>query len=102
MEVNVLRRVSAAAQEVAVLVVGAEVASRLVLAGPSMQNSALLLTQKTSRQQAVTPRLGGRLLKVAGAWEVAIERIVERGEGAGWDCSRTRTTSRGVTRTISQ
>jgi hypothetical protein len=31
--------------------------------GPAMQNSALLFAKKTSRQQAVTPRFGGRLLK---------------------------------------
>ena len=60
------------------------------------QNLALLLTQKTSRQQDVTPIEPGRFVNEAVA--VADEgRNDESGEGLAWDWSRTRTTSRGVT-----
>lgn len=56
-----------------------------------MQKGEVLFTQKTSRQQAVTPRFFGRLVKD--------ERGGEEDESWGWDwdCRRTRTTSRGVT-----
>ena len=71
------------------------VAAPIVLRlGPAMQNRALLLTQKTSRQHAVTPRFGGRLVNVEGFEESV---AVGRKEEGGWDCRRTRTTSRGVT-----
>lgn len=94
-ELNVLRCVSSTAHSDAA--VAAEAASILVPVELIMQNWALLLTQKTSRQQAVTPRFGGRLLNEVGVEEAAKERTAERDEGVGCDCRRTRTTSRGVT-----
>jgi len=60
--------------------------------GSAMQKGEVLFTQKTSRQQAVTPRLGGRLVKAE-----AKGRGEEEDLGGPWDWRRTRTTSRGVT-----
>ena len=61
------------------------------------QKGDALLTQKTSRQHAVTPRLGGRLEKGGNLVKLeAVKGCFEDGEG-DCDCSRTRTTSRGVT-----
>ena len=62
-----------------------------------MQKGEVLFTQKTSRQQAVTPMFGGRFAKegsLLGKFEG-----VKAGcfEGRDCDCSRTRTTSSGVT-----
>ena len=37
--------------------------------GPATQNGEVLVTQNTSRQQAVTPRLVGRLAKVGEPFE---------------------------------
>ena len=94
-EVNVLRLVSSTAHsaddEAALLGAAAPMAVRL---GPAMQKRALLLTQNTSRQQAVTPRFGGRLLNVVVLGEGV---VVGRKEEGGCDWRRTRTTSRGVT-----
>lgn len=67
----------------------ARVAEEDPLGAAAMQKGEVLFTQKTSRQQAVTPRFFGRLVKDEGARE--------EDEGWGWDCRRTRTTSRGVT-----
>lgn len=94
-EVNVLRLVSSTAQSAAEgpALLGAA-ALMLLRLGSAMQKRALLLTQNTSRQQAVTPRFGGRLLNVGGLGEGV---VVGRKEDAGCDCRRTRTTSRGVT-----
>jgi len=64
--------------------------------GPAMQYSALLFAKKTSRQQAVTPRFGGRELNGFAEVEESCWMAV-RGDWVGWDCRRTRTTSRGVT-----
>jgi hypothetical protein len=62
-----------------------------------MQYSALFPAKKTSRQQAVTPRFGGRALNDFVEDDATFE-IVRKVEGcAGCDCKRTRTTSRGVT-----
>lgn len=61
------------------------------------------VSQKTSRQQAVTPRLGGRAavveVKVSGVRGILERRSVEERWAGVWccDCRRTRTTSRGVT-----
>jgi hypothetical protein len=65
-----------------------------------MQNWALSPNQNTSRQQAVTPRSGGNRLKEA----VYAEKFgaAADGEERPCDCSRTRTTSRGVTVSVSQ
>ena len=61
------------------------------------QKGDVLLTQKTSRQHAVTPRLGGRLEKGGNLVRLeAVKGCFEDGEG-DCDCSRTRTTSSGVT-----
>lgn len=56
-DVKVLRRVSSTAQSVT------ETEEEMMVEGESaaMQTEGVLLTQKTSRQQAVTPRFGGRL-----------------------------------------
>lgn len=94
---NVLRRVSSTAQS-AVAVDGEEreglrfavVREDAVVA---MQNGEVLFTQKTSRQQAVTPRFGGRFVKDDGVLGVGREEDLV----GDCDCSRTRTTSRGVT-----
>lgn len=83
-ELKVRRWVSSAAQS-------EMMASSMTAAceGAATQNWDWFCTQKTSRQQAVTPRLGGSCTKEG--------RRVE-GDGLGcWDCNRTRTTSRGVT-----
>ena len=90
--VNVLRCDSSIAHSelaVAALLIGPALA-------PATQNDALLLTQKTSRQHAVTPRFGGRLLN-DGREE--FEKVCSPAEGDGFCCDwrRTRTTSRGVT-----
>lgn len=94
-EVKVLRLVSSTAHsvadEAALLGAAAPMALRL---GPAMQKRALLLIQNTSRQQAVTPRFGGRLLNVLGRGEGV--DVVRKEEG-GCDWRRTRTTSSGVT-----
>ena len=72
MEVKVFRRVSSTAQSAAeirlacerLLMAGLESAENGVVAlGEAMQNWALLFTQKTSRQHAVTPRSGGNFEK---------------------------------------
>ena len=80
--------------------------------GEAMQNSALFGFQNTSRQQAVTPVSVGRRAQVdwnCGGTSLCARRdvsgifvgvvgAVDVPEGCvGWDCSRTRTTSRGVT-----
>lgn len=82
-EVNVLRLVSSTAHSVAddaaLLGAAAPMALRL---GPAMQKRALLFTQNTSRQQAVTPRFGGRLLNEVGRGNWV---VVERKEAAGCD-----------------
>ena len=71
-----------------------EAGAEAVLLGPAMQNGDVLFTQKTSRQQAVTPRLGGRFVN----FEIGpVEGRVYGLGGEGCDCRRTRTTSRGVT-----
>jgi hypothetical protein len=61
-----------------------------------MQICASFPTQKTSRQQEVMPRLGGRFFKVCVVWDVNGEVF--------WiwdcDCKRTRTTSKGVTKDV--
>lgn len=65
--------------------------------GAAMQYSTLFVAKKTSLQHAVTPRFGGSVLKDCGEDAASLE-IVESGDGVeGCDCSRTRTTSRGVT-----
>lgn len=56
------------------------------------QNGDVLVTQKTSRQQAVTPRLEGRFLKAGESFKGS---EYDFGEFCDW--RRTRTTSRGVT-----
>lgn len=55
--------------------------------GPAAtQYWALLFTQKTSRQQAVTPRLGGRLVNGTGRWLGSdVEREDEGVEKVDWD-----------------
>lgn len=61
------------------------------------QKGDVFFTQKTSRQHAVTPILGGRLEKEGNLVRPeAVKGCFEDGEG-DCDCSRTRTTSRGVT-----
>lgn len=100
-EVNVLLRVSSTAQSAAAVFEGdtrAELRLVDVEADPepgvaklgvaAIQKGEVLFTQKTSRQQAVTPRFGGRFAKLAREAE---------GFGGGCDWSLTRTTSRGVT-----
>lgn len=100
-EVKVLLRVSSTAQSAAAEFVGdaraglrpvnveVEPAPELDKLGvAAIQKGEALFTQKTSRQQAVTPRLGGRFEK--------LDKEAE-GFGEGWDWSLTRTTSRGVT-----
>ena len=55
--------------------------------GPATQNGALLLTQKTSRQQAVTPRFGGKLEKVRDVDTGGVVRMsTEPGVEDGADC----------------
>ena len=73
MEVMFLRRVSSIAQSAAAESDdegdGEELGGLIVLSAEgavAMQYGEALLTQKTSRQQAVTPRLGGRLVKDVG------------------------------------
>lgn len=59
------------------------------------QYGALLLIQKTSRQQARTPK-SAKLVGFAGYLKVeAVNGVYD--EGCGCDWRRTRTTSRGVT-----
>ena len=60
-EVKVLRRVSSTAQSAAEL--EGEMTGVLMAAvgEPAAMQTEVLLTQKTSRQHAVTPRFGGRL-----------------------------------------
>lgn len=89
-EVKVLRCVSSTAHSVTE---AEDSDATLEEEGVATQNWALLLTQKTSRQHAVTPRLVGRLLKEAGAEALA----KATGDILGWDWRRTRTTSNGVT-----
>lgn len=99
MEVKVLRRLSSTAQSVVGVAVEdrdglrvASVAEDERLAGlAAMQKGEVLLTQKTSRQQDVTPRFGGRLENCGEG----LRR--EELEGLGCDWRRTRTTSKGVT-----
>jgi hypothetical protein len=50
--------------------------------GPAMQYSALLFAKKTSRQQAVTPRFGGRVLNGCGEVEASFWMVV-RGDWVG-------------------
>jgi len=50
--------------------------------GAAKQYSALLVAKNTSRQQAVTPRLGGGVLKVCGEVEANL-LIVVRGDWVG-------------------
>ena len=61
------RRLASSAAHSAVLVVSAEGdrvdVFKTRLEGVAMQNWALLLIQKTSRQHAEMPNLGGRLVK---------------------------------------
>lgn len=69
--------------------------------GVTRQASALLLEKNTSRQQAVTP-----MFAVLKFWRLLVVRaILEKSIFGGWktvwDCSRTRTTSRGVTVCVS-
>ena len=81
------------------------------LEGEAIQNSALLGFQKTSRQQAVTPvsvgsraqvdwNCGGTSLcarrDVSGIFVGVVGAVDVFDSCVGWDCSRTRTTSRGV------
>ena len=78
MDVKFLRRVSSIAQSASEVVV---VCERALLVGEeavgvARQYCELLLTQKTSLQQAVTPRFGGRLVNGWGMW-------VETEEGRG-------------------
>ena len=61
------------------------------------QKGDALLTQKTSRQHAVTPRLGGRLEKEGNLGRLEGVMGGFEDDGGDCDCSRTRTTSRGVT-----
>ena len=70
------------------IVAGAE---ELLAGLVAIQNGEVLLTQKTSRQQAVTPRFRGRLVNDdEEGFDVCEEEL-------GCDWSRTRTTSSGVT-----
>ena len=92
-EVNVRRRVSSTAQSATEDVVVWERELRVAV-GEATQYPEELFTQKTSRQQEVTPRFGGRLEKLG-----EVERVdVRRGRGeVVCDWRRTRTTSIGVT-----
>jgi len=86
-EVKVFRRASSTAQSAAGVEVEereglsvARVAEEERLAGlVAMQKGEVLLTQKTSRQQDVTPRFGGRLANC----EDVLGR--EEAEVFGWD-----------------
>ena len=73
MELKVLRRVSSAAQSAATRLAVAAVESA------TMHTEEVLLTQKTSRQQAVTPRFGGRLVNTEDAGEAREETNDELG-----------------------
>lgn len=96
-EVKVFRRVSSTAQSAAWVDSEERDGFRVATVAEderfsglaAIQKGEVLFTQKTSRQQVVTPRFGGRFVKEEG---FGVER-----EGLGWDCRRTRTTSRGVT-----
>ena len=90
MEVKIRREVSSAAQgrERELVWERAERVGGWGVEVVAMQKLALLFTQKTSRQQEETPRFGGRLLNA---------RVFAVEDSTGWDWSRTRTTSRGVT-----
>lgn len=90
-EVNVFRCVSSTAQSAATAEVDAD-------EFPAKQNWPLFPTQKTSRQHEFTPKSGGNCLKDV---EYAGKRERFNGTGPGWDCNRTRTTSRGVTMGLS-
>ena len=61
-ELNVLRRASSTAQSAVDASEELNMAEGLV----AMQKDEALFTQKTSRQQAVTPRFGGRFEKEKG------------------------------------
>jgi hypothetical protein len=88
-EFMVRRCVSSAAQsEAAADMAGCKAAVEGL--GAATQNCEEFCTQKTSRQQALTPRSGG-------SWMKEGRRMEGDGDGLGWACRRTRTTSRGVT-----
>lgn len=99
MELKVLRLVSSTAQSAAGVdeeerdgLSVAMVAAEERFAGlVAMQKGEVLFTQKTSRQQDVTPRFGGRLANFGDVF--GREELDE----LGCDWRRTRTTSRGVT-----
>lgn len=57
----------------------------------------MLETQKTSRQHWDIPMLGGSFANAVGEGSVLCVAGEAKGVVDGWDCSRTRTTSRGVT-----
>ena len=78
MEVKFRRRVSSTAQSAAEDDVddidGLRVARVVVDEGlPAMQNGEVLLTQKTSRQQAVTPIFEGRFAKFEEGFGIELE-----------------------------
>ena len=77
-EVNVLRRVSSTAQSAVAEEDERDVFKAGEISEPAeealaRQKREVLLTQNTSRQQAVTPRLGGRFVK--------FEKFIGSGEG---------------------
>lgn len=61
------------------------------------QYSTLLVEKKTSRQQAVTPRFAGPAFERVFVVRASLEKSIFGGWTTDCDCSRTRTTSRGVT-----
>ena len=67
-ELNVLWRVSSTAQSTRGRDAEEDGCEKAVMVGTAfsaaMQKDEVLLTQKTSRQQAVTPRFGGKFAKV--------------------------------------
>jgi hypothetical protein len=80
------------------------------MVGPATQKGALLFIQKTSLQHAEMPRLGCKSrncdrfapLKTRGCDDEAEgDACEDEAEGVPCDCSRTRTTSRGVTVQVS-
>ena len=84
-DVNVRRFVSSATHSEAVPSTDGKIVDPFSARGegPAMQNSALLLTQNTSRQHADTPKFGGSLANDEVALEACDERV--EGGGAPWD-----------------
>lgn len=80
MELKLRRRVSSTAQSAAEDDVdeidGLRVARVAVEEGlVAMQNGEVLFTQKTSRQQAVTPMFGGRFVKFEDGLEIGVFEV---------------------------